>query len=100
MEKISLNLNVNSVAVLLNGFVGEILISVNRVIRNNALTSGIRHILHKQWYMYFSRKGCKNIQMYFVAQNKIYKKLLHAHEYCFFVLGYTGLYRTTNIHEL
>ena len=37
MEKISLNLNVNSVAVLLNGFVGEILISVNRVIRNNAV---------------------------------------------------------------
>ena len=37
MEKISLNSNVNSAVVLLNGFVGEILISVNRVIKSNAV---------------------------------------------------------------
>jgi hypothetical protein len=35
MEKILYNLNANFVALLLNGFVGEIHISVNHVIKSN-----------------------------------------------------------------
>ena len=37
MEKISFNLNVNFVVILLNGFVGEILIFVNHVIKGNVM---------------------------------------------------------------
>jgi|688.fasta_scaffold295459_1 hypothetical protein len=49
MVKILLNLNVNIVVQLLNGFVGEIHIFVNLVIKNNVMEIMLVSILYKNY---------------------------------------------------
>ena len=59
MVKILLNLNVNIVAQLLNGFVGEIHIFVNLVIKNNVMEIMLVSTLYKN---YQNAQGQSNVQ--------------------------------------